>query len=245
MSDNKSEIKTEEDYKYEVSHAPTPHIVHVKKSPTKKILVGILIFVLIGACGYLGYAYYQEKDNANNLQQQLNSSQSQQSNQQESTEEQQTQADTVSYSADVGKFTLTLPNKYMIIRTIDGKGEGGEATYLNIGTKTDIAGVVDDGTSAGISGYKIVADPKVKFGDAFTLNDYIAVVLSDQIDQKTEKEKVTIGGVEASHFIVDGFGQDQYLFFTKDNNYYYISAIGVGSHSDSKLNDIVDGLKFN
>ena len=229
--------------KYDVSHAPTPHVVKVQKSPTKTVLISLLIMLLAGGCGYLGYLYWQEKDNANNLQQQVNTLNSQASVPQSNSAEEAVQVknETVSYTAEVGKFTIILPKDYVIIKNIDGGYEGGPVTELEIGEATSTPGVVIG--NEGLTTFKIRAIPN-QGGD---LESFINDVLSDwPKDQRTEKETIKIGNIKAKVIGVDGFSVSEYIFFENEGINYYIELSDSQNEKIKLLKqEVISGFKFN
>jgi hypothetical protein len=229
--------------KYDVTHAPTPHVFKVQKSPAKIILTSLLIILLAVGCGYLGYLYLQEKDNANNLKQQVNKLKSQTSVPESNSAEVAVQAEneTVSYTAEVGKFTLTLPKDYVIIKNIDGGYEGGPVTELEIGEATSNPGVII-GTE-GLTTFKIRAIPN-QGGD---LESFINEVLYDwPKDQQTEKETIKIGNINAKVIGVEGLSVSEYIFFENEGINYYIE-LSDSKNEKIKLfkQEVISGFKFN
>lgn len=234
--DQKTEDKNE--VKYDVSHAPTPHVVHVKKSPTKKILIGILVVALIGACGYLGYAYLQEKDNAKNLQQQIDISQSLVEQPQESEPIDNSASQSV-YTAEVGKFTLSLEAPYAIIKRLDGGFEGGPATKLDIGTILEGSeGVI----GSSIAPTAVYASPS----QDTTLEDFISS-RNDGFENVTELESIKVDGVTAKVYRLSGLFDINRVYFENDSIIYEFEAIAPESANElaKELQAVIAGFKFN
>ncbi len=145
------------------------------------------------------------------------------------------------YSAAVGKFNLTLNNDYSIVVDLDGGFEGGPATQLFIAKDNP-------------AGSQTVSAPSHARVDIFAVplgvgNTYASRVESETTDSGTEVKKlepVTIDGVSAEVYQLDGlFVYKKYLF--QKNDIFYSITLGSADSSDSQtvLGDVIKGFKFN
>lgn len=236
--EEEKDSKTNPSEQYDVSHAPTPHVFKVKKSPAKTIIAVILILLLAAISGYLGYMYLQEKDNANNLQQQLNSAQSQTTAESDSSGQQQPQASDFSYSAEVGKFTLTLPNKYVIIKNIDGGFEGGPVTDLEVALNGSQPGIIDSSYSPN----KVMSTLK----QGSDLSTYINN-RNQEFADVNEQNVVTVDGVEAKVYRLGGLFDINRVYFEKGDNFYELESLAPEPQNElsEALTNIIAGFRFN
>jgi hypothetical protein len=231
--DNKSE-----DVKYDVSHAPTPHVVHVQKSPVKSILLLLVFLVLIAGNILLGYLYYQQKQDANNLQQQIGNLQAT-----TSTELQTEQggdlssSETISYSSKTGAYNLTISADYTIVENIDGDYEGGPVSDIEVANSVDTDGVV----ISSIPPTRVYSIPKTTSSLANFIDSQ-----NSEYSNVVEIESITVDGVTAKVYRLSGLSDINRIFFESDNNVYMIEAgapEGSGIISQ-QLQAIVDGFKF-
>jgi cytoskeletal protein RodZ len=142
----------------------------------------------------------------------------------------------VSYKATVGKFTLTLPDTYAIVRENDGGAEGGPFTSLEIGSKTSINAVVD---------YSQTAQPSIVARAFHGSETFRSLVDADVKDMgNPTKTTVKVDGIDAESYTYGGFGAPQSVYFTKNGIYYKFHTEEMDS-SAGKLDSIIAGFKFN
>jgi hypothetical protein len=131
-----------------------------KKSNKTKVFVWIIILVLLAGNIALGYLYYTQSKEVTDLQKQLESAK--QVKEEPVTDANATNAAKTSYTATVGKFSLSLPDNLVIIKKLDGGFEGGPATILQVTQVLDKEkGVV--GSDNPFSEVKITAIPTTTF----------------------------------------------------------------------------------
>lgn len=207
---------------------------HVKKRKGKKFGALFLVLLLLAGTGS-GVFYWQQQDikKLKNENQQLTSKLASKvgDNQKPSEDEAQTV-----YKAEVGKFTLTLPHKYVVLEENDGGGEGGPSTSLKIGERTDVEGVF---TTQIFSTVTIYAYP---LQDRSSFRQEIDGILEGGLPQKLPS--VTIDGTTAEVYHTEGLGNPKDLFFTHNNLFYRISMDHDHEPTSTQLNEIIKGFKF-
>lgn len=206
-----------------------------KNRKGKKIAtVFLILLLLLGTGGSVYYWQQQEVTKLKEENRQLSSKLTENTTQSQDSEEDE--IETV-YKAEVGKFTLTLPHKYVIIKENDGGGEGGPSTSLAIGERTDTEGVF---TTQVFSTVTLRAFPLENRG---TFRQEVDSILKDSLPQK--QPAVTIDGVTAEVYRTEGFGTPKEMFFTKNNIFYRISMDEDHEPTNAQLDAIIKGLKFN
>ncbi len=208
-----------------------------KKSRVSRLLTLLGVLVLVIAAGILGWLYYTERDNRMQLENQVTTLNAK--------KDDVVAAPAVTaeakYAAAVGKFNLTLNNDYSIVVDLDGGFEGGPATQLFIAKDNP-------------AGSQTVSAPSHARVDIFAVplgvgNTYASRVESETTDSGTEVKKlepVTIDGVSAEVYQLDGlFVYKKYLF--QKNDIFYSITLGSADSSDSQtvLGDVIKESKFN
>lgn len=211
---------------------PDLNIQPEKKSKTKMLIV-ISIVVLLLAAG--GVGYFLLIKNSVEPTKENESVESTSTDAKPESTEQKTQ---ISYSAEVGKFTLTLPSDYAIIKNHDGPGEGSKVTNLSIGKQLG-TGVIENETTTEI---KINAIPIVS-ADGSTFDGYVASVLGQ--DQIISQSDTNFAGVTARVYVLDGLNENKRLFFSNNDIAYNIHLASNTEESNKILELIKAGFKFN
>ncbi len=142
------------------------------------------------------------------------------------------------YRAKIGKFTLALPSKYVVIERVDGGGEGGNSTSLLIGDDTSSEGVAASYIYTEISMQALELGPQ-----GTTFREYVDGALSEE--NPTKLPSVKIDGVTAEVYQVAGLASPRVVYFSKGDIAYKISLMDDQSKSSiEKLDAIVAGFKF-
>jgi cytoskeletal protein RodZ len=208
------------------------------KYTSKKILIVVILVLLIMALSIVTYLFVNENNTTKELTQKV----SQIENQQPSTENgtatntDATNSDgKISYVAEVGAFSLNLPNNYRIVEYIDGAGEGGKATQIDVAVSSNKgAATVDNFAYKKVS---VSATPKENFS---TLESLIQSKISEG-DEYKKLENITISGVDAQVYEVPGLDVITYYFFEKNDIHYVIT----NESSDAvKITDVLNGFSF-
>jgi len=141
---------------------------------------------------------------------------------------------TVSYKASLGKFTLTLPDKYIFIVGNDSGGSN-SGTSLTIGDKTSDDSVVDSPTGA-----TVAIEAYGLHGRSFSS------LVSGYINDRAPFGKTTIqiDGVAAESYMFGGESAPRGIYFTKGDMFYRIELGDTGGSIDQKLGAIIAGFKF-
>lgn len=226
--------------------APREPVRQEAPKPKKKHTVfkmAVLVLLLFGALGGLGYLYYQQKtdndtlllENAN-----LKGATTASVPTAAGSDGDALAADT-KYIAKVGKFQLSLDRKYTVIRQLDGEFEGGPATQLEIAT-----------TLTEKDQYNVVAAPIldkiIVFAKPLTESEsFDQFVKSDIADRSVTKDKdMTVGGVAAQAYRVDGSSIGKTVYFTSKGIAYRVSTDNIeGTNVQKAFQDVIGGLKFN
>lgn len=223
--------------------------IPIKKSKKNKILLTTLMVVVITAFLVLGYFYKTEKDNNNQLQNQLNSAKNKLDNSErnpvpkeinETTTPLITEQNTV-YKANAGKFTLSLPATYGIVKQHDGSGEGGAATLLLIGKKLGNSGIIHSDNYGRV---EVEAFPDSSRSGTF--EQRVQAKLQEFGGGSTKQTDTVIDGVNVQVYIVGGLFSNKFLLFIKNDVFYAIKLVNneaPGVNED--LEEVIKGFKFN
>lgn len=205
----------------------------------KKVLLTLLVLILLGGLGYTGYLWYQSKQDAKNLASQISSLEAENAKLKEQAAQKPEEPVETSYEAEVGKFSLVLPESYVIIEELDGDAEGGPATQLAIGQETDSANVVDTNLNKKVS---ITATLLTINNTTFT--QAVDGALQDAPD-KQKQESVTVDGETAEVYTISGLYESRSIFFSKNGIFYEITADVDNEETKKAVDDIIEGFKFN
>lgn len=201
----------------------------------QKWLWPIISLLLLGGGAYI---WWWQQQNVNNLSSKINELNSQ--IEARPTEEQPPAVinDPAStYTAKVGKFTLTLAD-YAIVVLHDAGAEGSPYTSLLIANKTTEPGVV---TSNTYSNAKLTA---VQYGlNNTTLDKAVALNLGNS--SRTKLPSVTIDGVTAEVYKIDGLDYTKKVFFGKGDTLYIIELTFIDETTEKMLEAIIKGFTFN
>jgi hypothetical protein len=222
---------------------PEPAIVLPQQTKrSRSATIGIVAGIVLAAVAAMG-VYHWQHQKVESLSKKNSSLASQLKSAQKVSEPAQTSAaatsSTIAYKASVGKFTLTLPNKYVIIVGNDGGYEGGPMTSLTIGESTSTPGVVSSSNFAPVTvraaplhgTFRSAVDSDPDFGDGSTVHD---------------KSAPLVDGVKAEAYMVGGFGDSKIVFFTKGDILYKLTfKTGASTSSSPTLDAVIAGFKFN
>lgn len=139
------------------------------------------------------------------------------------------------YTADVGNFTVTLDEPYVIIRELDADFEGGPATRLLI------ASCIDGETNVFESPYQrevsILANPQ--FSADELRNSY-----ESSNGTLTSEGTVEVDGITANKYSLQGLFEVNVLLFERNGIGYQIKASGTPDEFNPILNDITSDWQF-
>ncbi len=214
-----------------------------QKKSLKKPLLVLLALVLAGAVGYGVYVWQQTKLTESNVKlKDATSKLAQLSKESETSTETKTVSSGVKYTAKVGKFSITVPERYAVVSEIDGAGEGGEATILNIVDKTDNSGVFTD---SNLNGFSVTAYPMAGSTYSKLVNDTLYPA-STQLEYTKSPTKLVVSGVNAEDYtLTNGQYESRHIFFTKNGIFYYVELAQTNTETATKLDSFVKGFKFN
>lgn len=209
-------------------------IVPKKSSNAKKLFTLLSLLILLVVAVLLGYLYLTERESNRTLQAELN-----QTDKADNTSSPVIAPAQAKYSAEVGKFTLTLPSQRYITVDLDGGFEGGPATRLAVGTLSDKAEQTT--LSPGHARVAVEAYPLL----SWSYEDRKASVI-DSVDA-VKQDPVTIDGVPAESYRLNGLFTDQKLFFKNNDLMYIITAGNIDVEANgvqTMLDEVVKGFKF-
>jgi hypothetical protein len=202
-----------------------------------KILTVLLFLLLIGAVAGVGYLYWQEMDKSAKLEKQVNDKTAEI----EKLKSESTAVTSTEYTADFGKFKLTLPQQYVIILHNDGNFEGGPVTSLSIGTKN----------KSGKQTFDVQTQSLISI-TATQLDGKFADAVKNALNQDgtTPAKKVSavkIDGVDAEAYLVDSaLFPYKLILFEKNKIFYQIKAVSSETSEQVKtlLDEVIKGFKF-
>ena len=215
-----------------------------QSTKNKKVRVVALILgclLLVASFGFGGYQLgAQKSQSAKDSQQPQTSTQAVETDDSKSEESAVTSPtvkdqDTI-YNPSIGRYTLKLPSKYVVVVNHDGGGEGGTSTLIEIAESTKTSGVV-----------------KGAFYDQVTLNTYFLMSDGDfrsNVDaevkelQAEKQASIKIDGLDAEVYAYIGLGSPKNVYFAKNGMYYKITMKDTSEAANAKLEAIVSGLKF-
>ncbi len=215
-----------------------------KKSNKTKVFVWIIILVLLAGNIALGYLYYTQSKEVTDLQKQLESAK--QVKEEPVTDANATNTAKTSYTATVGKFSLSLPDNLVIIKKLDGGFEGGPATILQVTQVLDKEkGLV--GSDNPFSEVKVTAIPTANFEGSEGSNSFMSYIFQQtgmsEYDVKPDK---TIDGISAKVYGFNGLGYTEWYVFENNGNYYGIEVVGADQEpSKTIINEVISGFTFN
>ena len=215
-----------------------------KKSNKTKVFVWIIILVLLAGNVALGYLYYTQSKEVTDLQRQLESAK--QVKEEPVTDANATNTAKTSYTATVGKFSLSLPDNLVIIKKLDGGFEGGPATILQVTQVLDKEkGVV--GSDNPFSEVKITAIPTANFEGSEGLNSFMESLLEGtSMSELESKPDATIDGVTAKVYGFNGLSYVEWYVFENNGNYYGIEVVGADQEpSKTIIKEVIGGFTFN
>lgn len=223
---------------------PYPTQPPVKQSNSKRNVLIVFVAVLFAAAVGAGVWYWQQQT-IDEQSARLNS-QSEQAgtidevDQQESTDaEQVDKADTqTEYEAEVGKFSLALPDKHKVVQKNDGGGEGGPSTRISIVDETDNPGVYTSSLGEEIIIFARPLDPP-----HLTFRGSVDGRVSNE--SVMEESTTTVDGVEAEVYVLGGLGNYQRIFFSNDGIFYSIEVSSESDDANEKLDTVIDSFSFN
>lgn len=145
--------------------------------------------------------------------------------------------DNVVYTPEVGKFTLTLPNKYVIVQQHDGGAEGGPVTHIEIAEATDSHGLVrsSDYAKVTMTAHPITSEASFRSQVDGEMNEVGA----------ERQASVNIDGVGAEVYTYSGLFLSKNIYIYNNGMYYRISLTDTTDEANVKLADIITGLKLN
>lgn len=216
----------------------------VKQSNSKQSALIVLVALLFAAAVGAGVWYWQQQT-IDEQSARLNS-QSEQAgtidevDQQDSTDaEQVDRADTqTEYQAEVGNFSLALPDKYKVVQKNDGGGEGGPSTRISIVDETDNPGVYTSSLGEEIIIFARPLDPP-----HLTFRGSVDGRVSNE--SVIEESTTTVDGVEAEVYKLGGLGNYQRIFFSNNDIFYSIEVSSDNDLVNEKLDTVIDGFSFN
>lgn len=212
------------------------------KPKSKKVFVWLGFVVIVFVATLLGYLYYIERTTSQSLRDeiQLTASNTKASDNVSSPAIAPAQA---KYSANVGKFTLTLPSEYYVIVDLDGGFEGGPATQLSVGTQSTKAEQTI--ISPEHSRISISAHPLA--GDSYESRKTAAIEQTG-VTEQTKVGVTKVDGTEAETYEFSGLFTQRVLYFAKNDIFYTITAGNVEGETSlvqKDLDAVLKGFKFN
>lgn len=214
-----------------------------KKSKKGRILYILLVVILIGLLAGGGWFYYDatqtiqdQKDKISDLEGRLRDLGVEAVDGDDETADAASCAGGSSYSADIGKFELTLSDPNVIIRQLDGDFEGGPITQLSIGRCIEgETNVVDEYPTYEV---KITGHPS---SDSATLRSNFEASFGSPL---TAGPSVTIDGVTAQTYTGSGLFATKLVYFDHNGIGYQIELTDTNTTSEAILTDVISDWNF-
>jgi hypothetical protein len=215
-----------------------------KKRSKKGLLVIILLVVLLAGAGVLGYFTYQKTDRANKLGADVTRLEETIATKDARIAELLEGGGTTAgacgsgttYTADVGKFEVTLDSPYAIIRDLDAAFEGGPATNLSVVSCIEgQTNVFDNPPQNGVS---VLANP------SSTAADLRASYESRAGTPLTADGTIAIGGVTADKYTLSALFETTVVYFDNDGIGYQIELADTNTTTNAILTDLTGDWSF-
>lgn len=223
----------------------TQHSADQSRNTKKNLPIVILALVLAAAVGF-GVWYWQQQvvdtqsSRVSNLESEVEAliqEKEQLATPEEGEEDENEEIDTQTvYQAEVGKFTLSLPNEYKVVQKNDGGGEGGASTRLLIAKTTDEAGVYTSSIGNEVTIFAMPLENR-------------NVSYRESVDNRTSNETIieqntrTIDGMEAEVYVIGGIGTSKEIYFGNNDMLYEITVSGDTEEANKKLDAVIDGFQ--
>lgn len=140
------------------------------------------------------------------------------------------------YSADIGKFEVTLSSPRVVIRNLDANFEGGPMTDLTIGRC--VAGETNVVDAHSLSKVNIIGHPAA---DSATLRANFEAQWGSPL---TPGAPVTIDGVAAQTYTGDGLFTTKLVYFDHAGIGYQIELPDTNPTSEATLTDVIADWSF-
>ena len=236
--------------------------IEKKTSKVPVVVVSLIAIIFLGSTVTLGMLYLNEKNN------QTNSKKSTQSVVEETkaveakeislfkaaqVDELYTDMDktkeSTTYNAQVGKFSLELPNWLGVVQKMDGGGEGSIETNIQIGIRDGGLIALMRLVPFEIRAIQTLHDEDLSTPDQLKefAKSYRLDINANSIDTSPTEETVTFAGKKAIKYTDQGGGlvQLSYTLFQRDNIVYIITS-EVGPEINLDIEKIVESnIKFN
>jgi hypothetical protein len=208
------------------------------KRNVKKVGLYVLIAVLFVALVAVSFLYYQQRENILRFSSENEALKAKDLKTKSQTQTAETtDTGSTTYTAKVGKFTLSLEGTYTIIRELDGVAEGGSATILEVARKSEAGNNVVD--SAVYDKLLIHSFPSSSFG---SFEEWIKGNHTNRT--ATKQPPQTFAGVQAAVYDLEGLWYERRVYFQNNDLFYYISYVKDSELSMQTAKDVTNGFKF-
>ncbi len=200
------------------------------------ILEVILLVAILVVAGFVGYRIYQTNTESEPAAVEQDDGAYSDDSDSVSTEPEPTQTQ---FTAEIGKFTVTIPDEYIIIRQLDGNFEGGPSTAIEIAAKASEYGT-NVYSQPPVEPVSLEALP----GDSWqSFDEYIDSSLGQSLDIKSGDD-VVVDGVTAQVRYTDGLFATTSIFWEKNGLFYRLTSM---SNLDipQEMQVVIDGFSFN
>ena len=214
----------------------------------------VLIIAILAIIGFVGYRIYQtngSEEVKNNTAQNTETVDTTKETDDANTEDQENTEDATQtqFTAEVGKFTLSLPSDYAVIKSVDGSFAARNSTQIEIVTATTDEENVFYSTPSESDQNRLTALEKNDVESS--LDEYIASVSRSAGNHLAESDSTTtVDGETAQVRYFGGYGKYVAIFWEKDNILYSLqgsagSEVADYGETNSTIEAIIDGFSFN
>jgi len=242
MEENKDE-KAVQEVQQEPEITQKPETLLPKTKNSKKLWLVVSVIVVLVA-GVVFTWWIMNKDSSTNSSPETDLQGTEEASTVAPVEEQQNNESTpklTTYTAEVGKFTLTLPSEYVIIRGIDGVSDGGPITYLTIGKKADATGSLVDSHRGQEVTIRALDSALSNSFDEFVSSSLSSLGTTNQ----ETKDQISVDGISAKVYSVSGLRNELHLFWMSDDSFIHLSGPSADSSLTNDLKNVVNGLNHN
>lgn len=222
----------------------TPPGSQTKKATVLAIISAIVLVLAVASSALAAHFWQQERMSADSLRDRVSELESGTPSTETPSESagRICENSTARFTANVGKFALSLEDKsYVIIKNHDGAGEGGDSSLISVGKCLDGENnVVNYATNEEVT---ISAIPASN-GEGTNFSDWVTSRVEADGGESRELDGTTVADIEAREFSITGLGETRKIFFENNGIWYEVTAYNAEGNALSIRSDTLEGFSF-